>query len=299
MSAQENNTSERVRSWWAAFPMTYGTSEHGSTTFRREDGSEESLALGTKEFFDAVDQTFYEWNEPLHTAEVPFARLFPYESFRGRRVLEVGCGMGTMAMGWARQGARITAVDMNPVAVQQTTQRFRLFDVPGTVLQSDARSLPFAADSFDYFYSWGVLHHSPDLERSVEECFRVLKPGGRYGVMLYDRESILFRYRIQFVEGFLHGESRFLGPVELASRYADGDRQEGNPHTWPVTAKEASRIFGRHSHSVQMRRFGLDLDKSLPQLIPLPGMRRLLPRSLRKPWARRWGWSLWISGVKS
>src|SRR5687767_14338510 len=96
-----------VQRWWTENPMTYG-SVHGTTTY--EDGH---LEPGTREFFERLDREFYSWNVPLHDRR-PFDRLFPYEAYAGKRVLEVGCGLGTMAMNWAKAGAAVTAVDLNP-----------------------------------------------------------------------------------------------------------------------------------------------------------------------------------------
>ena len=157
---------------------------------------------------------------------------------------------------------------------------------------------PFPNERFDYVYSWGVLHHSPDLERSVAEMFRVLRPGGQFGVMLYHRKSVLQWYQTDWTEGYLHGESQFLNPLELASRYGDGDRDEGNPHTWPVTRAEMRGMFGRHSADLGIQTLGTDLDNIMYQLIPIPGIARRLPAFMKKPWARRWGWSLWMHGTK-
>jgi SAM-dependent methyltransferase len=142
-----------------------------------------------------------------------------------------------------------------------------------------------------------VLHHSPDLARSIAELMRVLKPGGGFGVMLYNRRSFLYGYMVRFLEGFLHREARFLTPVELASRYGDGAREEGNPHTWPITRPEARQLFGAYSRDVAIRAFGTDLDGILPFIVP--GIGQALPRWARKPWARRFGWSLWIAGHKT
>jgi ubiquinone/menaquinone biosynthesis C-methylase UbiE len=276
-----------VRDWWAARPMTYGDT-HGEAVWdeRRAD-------LGTTEFFDEVDRRFYEWNRPLH-GDRPFSRLFPYERYRDREVLEVGCGMGTMAMNWARAGARVTAVDLNPTAVAQTSTRFELLDLEGAVRQADGRALPFADGAFDYAWSWGVLHHSPELERSLGELMRVVRPGGEFGVMLYNRRSVLHWYVTEYVEGFLHRERRFLNPLELASRYADAGREEGNPHTWPVTAPEVQAILAPLCDRVSVRVLGTDLDGTLAMVIP--GLDRVIPRWAKKPWARRFGWSLWFSG---
>jgi ubiquinone/menaquinone biosynthesis C-methylase UbiE len=271
-----------VREWWAEHPMTYGD-VHG----------ESAESVGTPEFFAEVDARFLDWNRPLH-GERPFERIFPYDRHRGGTVLEVGCGMGTMASCWARQGARVTAVDLNPTAVTQTRRRFELLGLEGDVRQADARRLPFDDGTFDYVWSWGVLHHSPDLGQSLRELLRVTRPGGGYGVMVYHRRSLLHWYMTRYVEGFLHMESRFLSDVELASRYGDAAREEGNPHTWPVTRRELHALLSAAGATVNIRVLGTDLDSVLRLM--LPGVGDLLPAALKKPWARRFGWSLWAHG---
>lgn len=277
-----------VRDWWSRHPMTYGET-HGEA--RYEDRRVEP---GSSEFFDEVDRRFYSWNRPLHGRR-PFDRLFPYDELAaGAPVLEVGCGMGTMAMNWARSGADVTAVDLNPTAVERTRRRFELYELEGTIAEADARALPFADDSFDYAYSWGVLHHSPDLGASLRELLRVVRPGGGFGVMLYHRRSFLHWYLTRYIEGFLHMESRFLDPVELASRYGDAGREEGNPHTWPVTKREVLEMLRADTESAAVRVLGTDLDSVLE--IAAPGLHLIVPRFARKPWARRFGWSLWFHG---
>jgi SAM-dependent methyltransferase len=286
-----------VGRWWADNPMTYGQ-EHGSTAFSSEGATQDTL-LGSPEFFENVDRTFYVWNHPLHDASGYFGKIFPYERYRSRRVLEVGCGMGTMAMNWARHGALVFASDLNLTAVTQTRRRFLNLGLASAIVQMDANTMPYADDSFDYVYSWGVLHHSPDLDSSVREMFRILRPGGEFGVMLYCRDSLLFRYSVRYLEGFLHGESRFLNPLQLASRYADGDRAEGNPHTWPVTEPEMESLFKPFCSQLSFQRLGTEIDSIVGFILPIPGLARRLPGFLKKPWARRWGWSLWISGQKT
>lgn len=288
------HTPDEIRDWWAANPMTYGE-EHGATRYRAEDGRAVEVGLGTPEFFDRADRVFYAWNANLHTPQGRFAKLFDYERHRGRPVLEVGCGMGCMAMNWAQQGARVVAVDLNPIAVRQTRQRFRIFKLQGDMMEADGRHLPFPNDAFDYVYSWGVLHHSPEIEQSIEEVYRVLRPGGTCGVMLYHRDSFLYRYTIEYLEGWLHLEGRFLDPLGLASRYGDGSRAEGNPHTWPVTKREALRLFGRFQ-DVSVKALGTDLKGILDRVFPRLGS--WMPLPILKAYARRWGWSLWITGSR-
>jgi ubiquinone/menaquinone biosynthesis C-methylase UbiE len=281
-----------VRDWWSQNPQTYST-VHGET--RHEGGV--PTELGSREFFEGVDREFYRWNQSLH-GEHPFERLFPYQRYQnGAKVLEVGCGMGTMAMNWAKRGAAVTAVDLSPTSVRQTTARFALFGLPGEIRQEDGNRLSFGDRTFDYAYSWGVLHHSPDLDRSIRELMRVLKPGGGFMVMLYHRHSLLHLYRNLYREGFLHYERRFLTPLELTSRYGDADTEEGNPHTWPVTRREMRALFGQFSSDLRLRVLGTDLDALATWM--WPGLYKLVPRWLIKPWARRFGWSLVMEGHRS
>ena len=284
------NEKQRIADWWSAHPMTYAKT-HGEVEYG--DGQAE---LGSREFFDLADRRLLQWNAPLHDHR-PFGRLFPYDAYKGKPVLEIGCGMGAMAGFWARGGARVTAVDLAPKSIEQTRRRFDLLGLTGDIREADARELPFANASFDYVYSWGVLHHSPDLRQSIAELMRVLRPGGGFGVMLYHRHSFLYGYTIRFVEGFLHGESRFLDPLELASRYTDGAREEGNPHTWPITKSESRALFGSYSRDLGLKVLGTDLDGIFPYVVP--GLGHVLPAWIKKPWARRFGWSLWSHGHKA
>ena len=89
-----------IADWWATNPMTYGD-DHGTAEYAQHG----KVELGSKEFFQEVDRVFYQWNSPLHTPGERFGKLFPYQKFQGKDVLEIGCGMGTMAMNWAMHGA--------------------------------------------------------------------------------------------------------------------------------------------------------------------------------------------------
>ena len=279
-----------IQAFWNDNPQTYGDT-HGITVY---DGV--AQIKGTREFFRRLDAEFFKWNHPLHN-EKPFDRLFPYSQFNANhRVLEIGCGMGTMAMLWAQHGVQVTAIDLNSEAVQQTRRRFELFGLKGTIEEGDATALQFENDYFDYVYSWGVLHHSPNSDISVREMIRVLKPGGMFGLMMYHRRSLLHWYWTHYIEGFLHYEHRFLGTLELTSRYGDGYAQEGNPHTWPITKKELRAMLLPWCRRLHFHVLGTELDSIFKLL--LPGIGMILPRSVKKCWARRFGWSLWAWGEK-
>jgi ubiquinone/menaquinone biosynthesis C-methylase UbiE len=204
--------------------------------------------------------------------------------------------MGCMAMNWAEQGATVTAVDLNPVSVSQTQQRFEVFGLSGDIQQADAEALPFANDQFDYAYSWGVLHHTPGTAQAVEEIRRVLKPGAGIGVMLYHRNSLLYRFTIAYQEGWLNLERRFLDERGLASRYGDGAREEGNPHTWPVTQREVRHQLFKSFRDVRISILGTDI---LPIMHAWkPGLAQNMSQAALAALARRFGWSLWITARK-
>jgi ubiquinone/menaquinone biosynthesis C-methylase UbiE len=286
---------DSVRHWWTKNPMVYGDT-HGAPIYGRSEGNKQKFELGDRTFFEQVDQQFYEWNKPLHGSEGPFSRLFPYDKYRGKRVLEIGCGMGTMSMNWARHGAKITPIDLTPTAARQTRKRFKLHGLEGTPCQAQAERLPFPDNSFDYAYSWGVLHHTPNTSQTIEELHRILKPGGSTGVMIYNRRSILYGFWVQFYEGWLHRESLYLTPVELASRYGDGSREEGNPHTWPITKHEVLNTLFTPFAMTRTRLLGTELDNIFKRA--MPGLGHVLPKIVKKAFARNWGWSMWIEAEK-
>ena len=99
--------------------------------------------------------------------------------------MEVGVGAGTDFVNWVRNGAIATGVDLTQSGVALTGERLEIEGLEADVRVADAESLPFADDSFDIVYSWGVLHHSPDTPRAIEEVRRVLRPAGTALVMIY------------------------------------------------------------------------------------------------------------------
>jgi SAM-dependent methyltransferase len=118
-----------------------------------------------------------------------FAR---FEDGSGRRVLEIGVGMGADHLEWARHHpALLVGMDFTARALDHTKTRLHLDGCESRLLRADAEQLPFADGSFELVYSWGVLHHSPDTPQAVREVHRVLAPGGVARVMVYHRSSIV------------------------------------------------------------------------------------------------------------
>lgn len=166
-TVQAEQTKGRVRSFWERTPC----------------GSWDATAPeGTPEYFAQVERRRYELE--------PFIEEFAdFASTRDRDVLEIGVGLGTDHVQFARAGARLTGVDLTDHAVELVRRRVELEGLESDVRQADAEHLPFEDDSFDVVYSWGVLHHTPDTAGAVAEALRVVRPGGRVCMMFYGRRS--------------------------------------------------------------------------------------------------------------
>ena len=119
-------------------------------------------------------------------------------------ILEVGIGAGADFEQWCCYSTHATGVDFTDSAVSLTSERLRINSTPShryTLVTADAEKLPFAENSFDIVYSWGVLHHTPDTRRAFLEAYRVLKPGGVLKAMIYHHPSwtglmLYFQYAV-------------------------------------------------------------------------------------------------------
>ena len=108
----------------------------------------------------------------------------------GSHVLEVGCGVGLDSMQMARHGLHVTAVDLTVVGPATAQLRAAARGVDAVYSSADAEHLPFPDSTFDYVYSFGVMHHAPDTQKCIDEAYRVLRPGGQALIMLYHRHSL-------------------------------------------------------------------------------------------------------------
>ena len=115
-----------------------------------------------------------------------------FDDAPGRDVLEIGVGMGADHLEWAKRGPRsLTGIDLTERAVAFTKARLEYYGLQSDVRAGDAENLPFADNSFDIVYSYGVLHHSPDTAQCLREVRRVLRPGGSARIMIYHRRSMV------------------------------------------------------------------------------------------------------------
>ncbi len=137
---------------------------------------------GGPRFFEEVERYRY-------AVEYFIPRAAEFEKYAGRRVLEIGVGLGTDSSQFAKHGAEFWGMDLTPQCVSLSRERFRLFGLRGRFQIGSATALPFPDASFDHVYSWGVLLTVPNIGEAVREIHRVLRPGGTFTVMLYHRDS--------------------------------------------------------------------------------------------------------------
>jgi ubiquinone/menaquinone biosynthesis C-methylase UbiE len=137
-----------------------------------------------REQFQNQMKTRYEW-------EPEILSFTEFEKHRGKKVLEIGVGLGADHQKWAEAGVNLSGIDLTERAIQNTQRRFEVFGLKSDLRVADAENLPFADNSFDVVFSWGVLLYCPDIHRAMEEVRRVLKPGGVAIMMLYNTYSMV------------------------------------------------------------------------------------------------------------
>src|SRR5262247_3411426 len=125
---------------------------------------------GSRGFFDDLDRYHF---EKLHH----LVRLVDFDGYRGRAVLDVGCGAGVDLARFARSGAEATGVDVSPSAIELARKNFEQQGLRGRFEVADGEQLPFPDNTFDLVFAHGVVQYTASPQRLVDECRRVLKPG--------------------------------------------------------------------------------------------------------------------------
>jgi 2-polyprenyl-3-methyl-5-hydroxy-6-metoxy-1,4-benzoquinol methylase len=188
--------------------------------------------VGTRDYFNEVEARKY-FVEPHIPAFADFAR------WRGKRVLEIGCGIGTDSVNFARNGADLTIVELSQNSLDLTKERFNVFGLDARFIQGNAEQLDQlipAGEKFDLIYSFGVIHHSPNPRKIVESLRRLMKPDSELRLMIYNR----FSWKVLWM--YLQYGPENLGRLRgLIARYSEA--QTGCPITFVYSDAEARRLL--------------------------------------------------------
>jgi SAM-dependent methyltransferase len=194
--------------------------------------------FATREFFDEVERHRYSEYAPW----MPL--VMGFNDFAGARLVEIGCGMGTDLLQFARGGAHCTGVDLTPRSIELSRLHFDLYQMRADFVLSDAERLPFADESFDVVYSNGVLHHTPGTAAAIREAHRILRPNGTAKVMLYHRHSFYYWTEIILHRGLLRGHFlRGHSPAAIMSRYVEYSEGDARPLVKVYSRQEARSLF--------------------------------------------------------
>ena len=222
--------------------------------------------VGSRGFFDDLDHYHF---EKLH--HLP--RLVSFDGYRGRRVLEVGCGAGVDLARFAKGGADVTGVDIAGSAIDLARANFEQQGLRGDFRVANAEALPFPDDSFDLVYAHGVVQYTRNDRQLIAECHRVLRPGGLALFQVYNRVSWLNALSKLMKVGLEHDDAPVLLKFSIPEfRRLLGDFRDVTivPERFPVK----SRLHGGWKGAVYNGLF--------------VGTFNLLPRALVRPF----GWHL-------
>jgi len=248
----------------------------------------EDLERGSPAFFRSVEEHRYGVYAPWLKEAVGFP------SFAGCRLLEIGPGLGTDHAQFARAGARTYAIDLTKTHLELTRRRFALEQLETRLARADAESLPFADASFDAVYSFGVLHHTPDTAKAVEEARRVLKPGGVAVISLYHRHSAFHWVALVLCRGIRRGELWTRGYKRMLADIEQGARESGAAPLVKVLSRRQCRRLFAGFQQVAVRSDHIDFAHVFPSRLPSPPARRRWVEKL----AGRWGWYLTVIARK-
>jgi 2-polyprenyl-3-methyl-5-hydroxy-6-metoxy-1,4-benzoquinol methylase len=245
--------------------------------------------VGTREYFDEVEARKY-FVEPHIPAFAEFER------WKGKKVLEIGCGIGTDTINFARQGAQVTAVDLTEKSLEVARQRAKVFGLEDRIrfIQANAEELSsyVPADSYDLVYSFGVIHHTPHPERVVEQIRRFVSPGSTLKIMVYNRWS----WKVIWIL-LVYGKGQFWKLNRLIAEYSEA--QTGCPVTYSYSAEDGRKLLENHGFQVSDVFVDHIFSYSIPEYVQYRYKKvwyfRWLPAAVFRGLERLFGWHLCLT----
>ena len=181
--------------------------------------------IGSKEYFNDVEARKY-FVEP-HIPD--FAQ---FSQWKGKKVLEIGCGIGTDTINFARAGAKVTAMDYSEESLKIAQKRAEVFDLPIKFYHANAERLSdvIPIEKYDLIYSFGVIHHTPNPDQAIEEIKKYMGGDSILKLMVYNRNS----YKTWWII-LKYGLGQFWKKDKLIAKYSEA--QMGSPVTYSYTKK--------------------------------------------------------------
>jgi 2-polyprenyl-3-methyl-5-hydroxy-6-metoxy-1,4-benzoquinol methylase len=245
--------------------------------------------VGSKEYFDEVEVRKY-----LVEPHIPtFAE---FDRWNGKRVLEVGCGIGTDSINFTRAGADLTSVELSGESLRIAEQRAEVMGVADRIrfVQANAEDLTSVLDNepYDLVYSFGVVHHTPHPERALAEMRALTAPGGTLKLMVYHRRS----WKVFWIVA-AQGHGRFWKTDELVAEHSEA--QTGCPVTFSYTRRDGCELVERAGFRVQDVRVDHVFPYRIRDYVQYRYVRepyfRWMPEQLFRAFERRFGWHLLIT----
>jgi ubiquinone/menaquinone biosynthesis C-methylase UbiE len=188
--------------------------------------------VGTREYFDEVEARKY-FVEP----HIPYFAEF--DRWRDKKVLEIGCGIGTDTISFARNGAQVTAVDLSPQSLELAHKRAQVYGLEKEIRfysgSAEELSSVVPVEPYDLVYSFGVIHHTPHPERVVAEMRKYAKPGTAVKIMVYYRYS----WKVLWIL-LSYGKGQFWRLQDLIAAHSEA--QTGCPVTYTYTREEGRKL---------------------------------------------------------
>jgi 2-polyprenyl-3-methyl-5-hydroxy-6-metoxy-1,4-benzoquinol methylase len=245
--------------------------------------------VGSREYFDEVEARKY-------FVESHISRFAEFEKWRGKKVLEVGCGIGTDTISFARAGAHVTAVDLTEKSLAVARQRAQVFGFEDRIrfIQANAEKLSetVPVEQYDLVYSFGVIHHTPNPGRVLDEIRKYVGPGSTLKVMVYHTWS----WKVLWIM-CTYGKFQFWKVSKLTAEYAEA--QEGCPVAYTYTRSSGRKWLADHGFKTT----GLMVDHIFPYRIPdytkyvykKVWYFRWMPKALFRALERAFGWHLCLT----
>ncbi len=238
---------------------------------------ENKFELGSKDFFDDYNNQ-REKIESIHRSY----NLHEYKDFKGKKVLDVGCGNGYVLSHYKKEGASVYGIDVTEAAIKLSKKRFEINKQNGNFSIQNAEMLKFEDNYFDCVCSMGVLHHVPDTKKAISEIYRVLKPGGRVILMFYHKNSLKYQWNFR-IQSLINKK-----PIDQIAREFDGPN---NPKGDTYSKNELLKLLKSFT--------GIKL--SLGYIVPsdiIPKSNSWIPNKFFQPLERYFGWNLYAKGYK-